>query len=170
MEILKPHNKKSRIVESRDLENIKNLSIEMFNILNTPSGLYNRHWACAHPQVEANDPLRFFVLNSLVEKIRKNDELFKNFDIYDAREIIINPVIIRHSKTTIDSLEGCLTFSDLPMVKKQRWYKVEIEYNYLIMDFNDKPVLSKRKRVNLKGDLARVFQHEIDHLNAIYIV
>lgn len=75
-------------------------------------------------------------------------------------EIFINPKIIKKSKKTLTEEEGCLCFPNL-FLKVKRAVEVEIE-----------ALNEKGKKIFLKkeGLPARIFQHEIDHLDGILFV
>lgn len=76
-------------------------------------------------------------------------------------QVMINPVITRHTQDTKISREGCLSFPKLgTKVPVKRFFKVTVEY----FDINWKP-----QRYNLKGFEAYCVQHELDHLNGITI-
>lgn len=76
------------------------------------------------------------------------------------RRVIINPRITWHSKSTAMDWEGCLSFPDGRGLVP-RWTKIEVEY------IDEKGEKIKEKHA---GFIARVFQHEIDHLNGIVYV
>jgi len=144
-----PHRKISREVTEKDLNRVKEDGHILYNLCFTQRGPhYKGGFAVAHPQITKKDPLRFFV-------------------IYDKR-IIINPVIVNHTNSTVDSEEGCLTYPDKPMITVQRWNKCEVEYQ-VFGEKDDKLVLSEKIKQNLSGKDAKIFQHEIDHLDAKYI-
>lgn len=67
---------------------------------------------------------------------------------------MINPIIRKHSKGTIVSEEGCLSFEGTQPV--ERWTWVHVWY----YDTN-----FKLKKATIKDFLGYVVQHEIDHLN-----
>jgi len=71
------------------------------------------------------------------------------------RQVFINPKIIRLWGGTKICKEGCLSFPDL-FVPKIRNRKIEIEW----LSHRRKP-----KSMNLKDLVARVIQHEMDHLD-----
>ena len=108
----------------------------------TPVGIKGGGLAVAHPQITDNDPLRFFVMKT--------------------GEIIVNPVITRHTRHTVDSKEGCLTFPDEHDVIVQRYNKCEVEYE----DINN---LGEKIKESLSGIKSKIFQHEIDHFDCKYI-
>lgn len=136
-QVIQPHKNKSRPVTQADiarvLEDAKGMQTYVKGIC----------VALAHPQIESVDPLRFFVTQN--------------------GEIIINPIITRHSGYTVDSVEGCMTYPDNAPITKQRWRRVEVEYQTIIAG-----ELSEVLENDFKGLQAAIFQHEIDHLDATY--
>jgi peptide deformylase len=71
--------------------------------------------------------------------------------------VIINPKILSHSKEVNYDWEGCLSF-DGARGLVPRYNKVEVSY----FDENFKKIVAQ-----FTGFQARVFQHEIDHLNGL---
>lgn len=68
---------------------------------------------------------------------------------------LINPKIIKRSREKIVSAEGCLSFPDIFIdVKRARQVTVRA-----------KDVDGKKIEIKAEGLVARVLQHEIDHLN-----
>lgn len=135
--IIPPHQVKSREVTEADIARVLEDAKTMQGIV---GGICV---ALAHSQIENNDPLRFFVT--------KNSE------------IIINPTITRHSGYTVDSEEGCMTYPERGGLIKQRWRRIEVEYQ-TIKDGK----LTEVESNDLKALPAFIFQHEIDHFDAIY--
>lgn len=72
----------------------------------------------------------------------------------------INPVITKYEGKLIDDYEGCLSIKDI-YGRVPRYQKVKIKA--LDLDGNE-------FRVTAEGFLARVFQHEIDHINGIVFI
>ena len=74
--------------------------------------------------------------------------------------VVINPEIVRHSATTVVGNEACLSVPG---------YFGEVErYEALTvkgLDRNGRPF-----RIKAKDWLARIFQHEIDHLNGVLFI
>ena len=156
--IVTPHDKVSRLVTEADLPRVFRESEEIYKLLNTQIGIHNRFYAIAHPQIDDQDPLRFFVVNNQM------------FEFHNWPSIVIvNPVILRHTGSFINSEEGCASFSLLPSTIVDRWNKCEVEFSPLEFDENQKPRLGKRVVRNCHAKVAKVFQHEIDHLDAKYI-
>ena len=71
--------------------------------------------------------------------------------------IMINPEILEFSDDLVDYQEGCLSVPDLYDDVK-RPSQIKVKY----YDFNQKEIIRE-----LDGLLARVVQHEVDHLNGI---
>jgi peptide deformylase len=72
--------------------------------------------------------------------------------------VAINPKITSISKTTQISEEGCLSFPGKIIPEVERAEKITVRY------LNEK---GERCKIKANDFLARVFQHEIDHLNGI---
>lgn len=77
----------------------------------------------------------------------------------NAQQIIVcfNPIIVDQSKETVLLEEGCLTYPDL-FVKIKRSKRIKVRYT--------QPNLEVITRT-FDGLTARIFQHELDHLNGI---
>lgn len=145
MEIIKSHKKISKPVKKRHLKKIIGISFEMIAFCQNPKGNFREILAMAHSQIEKRKPLRFFVTSE--------------------GKIVINPKIINHTKHTVDSLEGCVTFPDELSITVQRWNKCVVEFQTL--DKNNK--LTAYLTQDISGQRAKMFQHCIDILDAIYI-
>jgi peptide deformylase len=96
----------------------------------------------AAPQVASG--LRVLVMNFAGDSKRKDQEF-----------IAINPVIVETSKQTLEDREGCLSFPDLYQNIK-RFKKVKVQA------YTPKGELYE---MEAEGLAARVWQHEIDHLD-----
>ena len=70
---------------------------------------------------------------------------------------IINPKIVAHSDDTVKDWEGCLSVPGLRGLVP-RYQTIEVEY------FSRDGQL---KREVMEGFIARIFQHELDHLNGL---
>lgn len=143
--LIKPHIKKSRSVEDKDMETIIKDAHILYNLCHSKVGIYLGAEAMAHPQINEKDPLRFFVTKD--------------------KRIIINPIIARHTRHTVPFREGCISYPDKHPIDVQRWNKCEVEYQEI--DGETKKLLKIKK--NLKGRESKIFQHEIDHFDAKYI-
>mmetsp|Transcript_18245 Transcript_18245/g.32730 ORF Transcript_18245/g.32730 Transcript_18245/m.32730 type:complete len:182 (+) Transcript_18245:3213-3758(+) len=72
-------------------------------------------------------------------------------------EVVINPRILEKSKETSLDWEGCLSFPQTECYV-ERSSQVAVQYCNL---------LGKSKSLIFEGLVARIFQHEIDHLNGV---
>jgi peptide deformylase len=72
----------------------------------------------------------------------------------------VNPKITWHSKTKNLDFEGCLSFTDA-RGQVPRWSEIAVEY------MNEK---GQKVKERCGSFLARVFQHEIDHLDGLVYV
>jgi len=68
---------------------------------------------------------------------------------------IVNPRIVSRSEATVAEYEGCLSLPDQ--------YGQIARYQSIVVEFQD--LTGKKLHLNAEGFLARVFQHEIDHLD-----
>lgn len=82
------------------------------------------------------------------------------YDVDDGLVALCNPEIVEYSDQTEVAEEGCLSFPGIE-VPVERSTAVTCE----AVDIDGKPV-----RIEAKGLLARVLQHEIDHLDGILII
>jgi peptide deformylase len=94
--------------------------------------------------IQINEPLRIIVVRNNFDD--KNDHRFNVF---------INPEITKLEGEIEEDYEGCLSVLDV-YGKVPRATKVRVK----ALDENGHPI-----RVKAQGFLARVLQHEIDHLN-----
>lgn len=70
---------------------------------------------------------------------------------------MINPQILSHGKEVVKDWEGCLSVPDTRGLVP-RYQQIEVEYT---------APSGKIKQEILTGFIARIFQHELDHLNGI---
>ena len=140
-----PHKKKSVEVTEKNLKVVLQDSVKMVMMCQTPHGMYPAAYAIAHPQINDRKPLRFFVTHE--------------------GDLVINPKIVRHTRHPVHSEEGCMTYPDGPMVTVPRWNKCEVEYQTLDGDNKITEVIKR----NLSSKEAKVYQHEIDHLDGTYV-
>jgi peptide deformylase len=78
----------------------------------------------------------------------------------DEEYAIVNPVIEERSETTEKDIEGCLSIPET---------RVEVERPTVVTVSGQGPS-GEPVRVEAEGLLARIFQHEIDHLDGILIL
>ena len=83
------------------------------------------------------------------------------YEVGDDVGAIFNPVITSRSRDLEDDDEGCLSLPGLPVFPVTRHVGVRVEG----MDLNGKEFARDEE-----GFIARVFQHEIDHLDGVLFV
>ncbi len=109
------------------------------NMLTTVQHPGNQGVGIAAPQVGINRQLM------LVQRLDQQGKPF---------QAIINPVIISFSDSTCSANEGCLSVPDTRDIVSRPW-QIVVEYHDLTGTFH---------RETVSGYVARIFQHEIDHL------
>lgn len=108
----------------------------------------------AAPQVNHNLQL------SVIETLPKYDD--NEQEIPNSRQlfVIANPEIVWHSRSMVDGVEGCLSIPG---------YVGEVERHEAIrVRAQDRH--GKKIKLRLTGWTARIFQHEIDHLNGVLYI
>lgn len=150
MRFIPPHDVKSRDVVEDDLPRVFEHGAGMFDLCHEEHGLHKGGArAVAHSQVTCLDPLRFFVTHE--------------------GDVIVNPKITRHTAVKIVKEEGCMSYPNLYTMETWRWNKCEVTFMMLDISDGEKLRLSTEKHESLSGHRAHMFQHEIDHLDGIYI-
>ena len=170
--IIKPHTNKSRKIQKHnflkgDFKKIEKVALDISMLAKNAEneGLFGNVYAVAHAQI-IKKPLAFFIINAGNVRIW---ESFKGF-VNEYGPIIMNPRITRHSKDKMGMEEGCLSFPGKEMIMVKRWYKIEVEFEYLTFSEKTEKVNGiKTGDAKLKGFYAQLFQHEIDHINGINI-
>jgi|ERR1035437_11020 peptide deformylase len=118
------------------------------------SMIYHDLVGIAAPQIGIS--LRIFVSEIRKTKIRKNQDLKK--DMHKLM-MYINPEITQYSKKRVSGYEGCGSVGSASfMGKVSRSQSVTVK----AFDNNGEPF-----QLKAMGLLARVIQHEIDHLNGV---
>lgn len=141
------HREISRDVIKEDVQRVLEDAMVIHDMIFTPPKRHVKAVAIAHSQVTKNEPLRFFVTMD--------------------DEIIINPVITRHTQHKVLKDEGCTTFPiPIKTTKAERWNKCEVEY-YTIEDLDTLEWVKKTE--TLSGIRSQMFQHEIDHMDGKYV-
>lgn len=133
-----------------DFPNLKELIDNMFETMYNANGV-----GLAAPQVGRS--LRLFIVDA---SPFAEDDLVSEEEkavLKEAKEVFINPKIITEEGNEWDFNEGCLS---IPEVREDVFRKPKIEIEYYDRDFN-------LQHKMLKGLLARVVQHEYDHIEGI---
>jgi peptide deformylase len=140
-----PHDKPGRDVTEEDIPYVLEQAEILHKLCFTSVGIYPGGYAVAHPQINDTDPLNFFVY-------------------YDG-SIIINPVITNHTKTLVDSEEGCLSFPDKKMINVGRYNKIECDFQTIVGENKLSDIMHEK----FNGKLSKIWQHEINHLLGKFI-
>lgn len=82
------------------------------------------------------------------------------FDDEGEIEVCINPHIVVFSGEEIEEVEGCLSLPGVG-VPVSRYTEVQLEYT---------DIRGEKRSLEVEGWLARVFQHELDHLDGTLIL
>jgi peptide deformylase len=143
--------KKGRLISQDQITSmqLKELAELMFATMHATNGI-----GLAAPQVGLS--MQFAVIELDATPARPNLKP-------SGRIVLFNPKITARSKKLVDDWEGCLSFGGKRCVRGRvpRSQSITVRYT----DQNGKTVTRKAS-----GLLARVFQHEIDHLNGILFV
>ena len=146
--------KKSRELDPKELQSnyIKTLKENMKKLLEKEKfGV-----AIAAPQLGEN-VAAFLIKGETIAYAKKEDyDPAQHKDMY-----FFNPKVIKHSKKQVDSDEGCLSVPFKYSYNVPRYEKITVEY----LDEN-----GNKQILNASGFLARVLQHEIDHLHGILYI
>lgn len=92
----------------------------------------------------------------IVIEIPEDEEVWGSGILY----VVLNPEIVKESRETEVGIEGCLSI---------RGYAGEVERATEVL-VRGENTHGKPFRLRAKGYLARVFQHEIDHLNGVLYI
>ncbi|MHB0975714.1 MAG: peptide deformylase [Candidatus Aquicultorales bacterium] len=82
-------------------------------------------------------------------------------EIDEKPRVFVNPVIVEKSEETEIGDEGCLSLIPEIHIPIERSLRVSVQ----ALDERGKPVV-----MEAEGLLARIFQHEVDHLNGYLII
>lgn len=146
--VLEKHSAKiSREVTEKDLKVVKDDSKDLLRTCLEPIGIHKGAYAMAHPQIEEEDPLRYFVMRSGYG--------------------YINPVIVKQCQP-YKMIEGCMSFPTKPCKRVDRFNLIVVKYVPFIV--GREIDLNNVVEVKFSGLEAAIFQHEIGHfdLNLIY--
>jgi peptide deformylase len=164
MIIIAPHKNKSRKATNEDAEYIAEQSSEMMLLaakIEHNRDFFDQVYGVHHSQVD-KDPIDFFAINPT------NDKMTDLWEEYVGAFVIVNPVIINHTRHAVSSVESCLSYAGLAAVQVERWNKITVTYQTISKE-NDKWELSDPIEKNLGGLISRIFQHEVGHGQAKYI-
>ena len=139
---------------SKNIYSLDELIELMFETMYNANGV-----GIAAPQIGLN--LRLFVIDgsSALEK-SKEKEVASDAYFLNSKKVFINPKIIRYFGEELILKEGCLSIPGIP-IEVKRSDKIEIEY------LDEK---WKKHRGVFSGILARIIQHEYDHIEGKLII
>lgn len=145
------HNVKSRWITSSDISLVVSEAEILLALCKLPHGHYQGTPTLAHTQINDKEPLRFFVMNNGV--------------------IVVNPLIINHTKVPTLQTEGCIAYSSKsPINLVPRFNKITVTFQTIIdPDKDGNLTLSAPVTEEFNGRMAQMFQHECSHLNGANI-
>lgn len=139
---------KTRPVTQFD-DDLQKLIDEMIDTMRVANGV-----GLAAPQVDYS--YRMAVIETLPEYDEDGNEVEDSRDLF----VIVNPEIVWRSREMVDGIEGCLSIPGyLGEVERHESIRVRCQDRY-----------GNKVRLRLKGWTARIFQHEIDHLDGVLYI
>lgn len=145
-----PHlRKNSKSIDKKDLKSAAKLAEHMKAVALDWEHYRKHEFGVALAAIQVNKPLQVIVIR---QDWRDKDN--RDFDVY------INPKVTRYDGEPIIEPEGCISVVDI-YGAVARYPKVKIK----AINLQGEPI-----KLVAKGFLARVFQHEIDHINGITFV
>ncbi|XOB63180.1 peptide deformylase [Campylobacterota bacterium DY0563] len=132
--------KKAKKVKNINSKKIQNIIKKMLICVKESKGV-----GLAAPQIF--ESYQILVISSHPNERYPNAPLMKD-------EVLINPEIIKKSKKKVKDWEGCLSIPEI-RAKVPRHTKIEVKYT---------TIEGKTKKVVFEDFIARIFQHEYDHL------
>ena len=136
--------RKAHAVETFD-KNLKTLIDDMVETMRAAPGV-----GLAAPQIGLSDRL-------IVVEYYEHDEDEENEDAPKKVWAVLNPEIIKASEEKTMGVEGCLSIPGL-LGEVERHAAIQVKG----LNKHGKPI-----KIKAEGWLARIFQHEIDHLNGV---
>ena len=132
--------------EVNEEDNLQEISDELFETLKKAQGI-----GLAAPQI--NLLKRIFVIDTT--PLVKDDVNIEKFE-----GVYLNPEILDHEKDNIIYTEGCLSIPDI-FEEVKRPDKIYVRYQDISLKIHEE---------ELDGIVARIFQHEYDHLEGILFI
>lgn len=80
--------------------------------------------------------------------------------VEDDEYVLVNPVIEEASETTTSGPEGCLSIPGIQVVVERP----------TVIKISGRDVSGEHTKIEVEGLLARIFQHEVDHLDGVLIL
>lgn len=153
LEIIQPNNpvlrQKGRPVTNFEDESFQKLIDDMIETMRAADGV-----GLAAPQVDQS--LRVAVIETMPDLDEEGNEIEGTRDLY----IIANPEIVWESREMVDGIEGCLSIPGyLGEVSRHKAIRVRAQDRH-----------GNKIRLRLYDWNARIFQHEIDHLDGVLYI
>jgi len=136
--------RKAHAVETFD-KNLKTLIEDMVETMREAPGV-----GLAAPQIGLSERL-------IVVEYYEHDEDEENEEAPKKVWAVLNPEIVKASEEKVLGVEGCLSIPGL-VGEVERHEAIQVKG----LNRHGKPI-----KIKAKGWLARIFQHEIDHLNGV---
>jgi peptide deformylase len=136
--------RKAHAVETFD-KNLKTLIEDMVETMREAPGV-----GLAAPQIGLSERL-------IVVEYYEHDEDEENEEALKKVWAVLNPEIVKASEEKVMGVEGCLSIPGL-VGEVERHEAIQIKG----LNRHGKPI-----KIKAQGWLARIFQHEIDHLNGV---
>lgn len=138
--------RKARTVTIFD-KNLKTLVDDMVETMREAPGV-----GLAAPQIGLSE--RLIVVEYYEHEVDEEEE---NEDVPKKVWAVLNPEIVKASEETLVGIEGCLSIPNL-VGEVERHAAIQVKG----LNRHGKPM-----KIKAEGWLARIFQHEIDHLNGV---
>ena len=90
----------------------------------------------------------------------EDEDNFNKDELINIKQVFINPKIIKESGDNLTYSEGCLS---IPNISEDVVRKEKIKINFLNEKFEP-------KQMNCSGIIARVIQHEYDHIEGVLFI
>ena len=130
-------------------DNLQTLIDEMIETMREAQGV-----GLAAPQIGRN--MRMAVIESLPKEDDEGNEIPDSRDLF----VVINPEIVWHSNEIVSGIEGCLSIPGY-------LGEVDRSESIRVRALNRE---GKKVKLKLNGWTARIFQHEIDHLDGVLFI
>jgi peptide deformylase len=129
-------------------KNLQTLIDDMIDTMRDAPGV-----GLAAPQVGVSD--RVIVVEYADQPEEADSEEYK--EVKPKLYVMINPEIVKTSEETVMGVEGCLSVPAL-VGEVERFEEIQVKG----LNRRGQPM-----KVKAKGWLARIFQHEVDHINGV---
>lgn len=140
--------RKARPVTKFD-KNLQTLIDDMIDTMRDAPGV-----GLAAPQVGISERL---IVVEYAEEPEEETEAEEEKEVKPKLYVMINPEIVKTSEETVMGVEGCLSIPGL-VGEVERFEEIQVKG----LNRRGQPM-----KVKAKGWLARIFQHEIDHINGV---